>query len=50
MPPNLTEVDDRVKEINIENISNTKGEDMAIDWEEVEFHELDIKRSKNCLA
>ncbi len=31
MPRNLVEVDDKVKEINIENISNTKGEDMAID-------------------
>jgi hypothetical protein len=40
MLPNLTEVYDRVKEINIENISNTKGENMAINWEEVEFHEL----------
>jgi hypothetical protein len=40
MPHNLAKVDDRVKEINIENISNTNGEDMAVDWEEVEFHEL----------
>jgi hypothetical protein len=31
MPRNLVEVDDKVKEINIENILNTKGEDMAID-------------------
>jgi hypothetical protein len=31
MPRNIVEVDDRVKEINIENISNTKGEDMAVD-------------------
>jgi hypothetical protein len=38
MPCNLAEVDDRVKEINI---SNTKREDMAVDWEEVEFHELE---------
>jgi hypothetical protein len=30
MPRNLVEVDDKVKEINIENISNTKGGDMAI--------------------
>jgi len=30
MPRNLVEVDDKVKEINIEDISNTKGEDMAI--------------------
>jgi len=40
MPRNLVEVDDKVKEINIENIFNTKGEDMAIDQEEVEFHEF----------
>jgi hypothetical protein len=31
MPRNLVEVDDKVKEINIKNILNTKGEDMAID-------------------
>ncbi len=35
MPHNLAKVDDRVKEINIENILNTKREDMAIHWEEV---------------
>jgi len=31
MPHNLIEVDDRVEEINIENISNTEKEDRAID-------------------
>jgi hypothetical protein len=31
MPCNFAKVDDRVKEINIENILNTKGANMAID-------------------
>jgi hypothetical protein len=31
MPSRLIEVDDRVEEINIENISNIEGEDMATD-------------------
>jgi hypothetical protein len=44
MPRNLAKVDDRVKEINIENILNTKEEDMAVDWDEVEFHELGHKK------
>ncbi len=35
MPHNLAKAHDRVKEINIENILNTKREDMAVDWEEV---------------
>jgi hypothetical protein len=50
MPPNLTKVDDMVKEINIENISNTKGEDMANDWEEVEFHELGHQEEQELLS
>jgi hypothetical protein len=47
MPCNLAEVDDRVKEINI---SNTKREDMAIDWEEVEFHELEHQEDEELLS
>jgi hypothetical protein len=31
MPCKLVEVDDRVKKIKIENISNTKAEDMVVD-------------------
>jgi hypothetical protein len=31
MPHNLIKVDDKVEEINIENILNTKKEDKAID-------------------
>jgi hypothetical protein len=47
MPCNLAEVDDRVKEINI---SNTKREDMAVDWEEVEFHELEHQEDQELLS
>jgi hypothetical protein len=50
MPRNLAEVDDRVKDINIENILNTKGEDMAIHWEEVEFHELGHQEEQELLS
>jgi hypothetical protein len=46
MPYNLVEVDDRVKEINIENISNTKGENMVVYWEQVDFHELDSRGAR----
>ncbi len=35
MPQKLVEVDDRVEEINIENASNIKGEDMAVNWEAI---------------
>jgi hypothetical protein len=49
MPRNFAKVDDRVKEINIENILNTKGEDMVVNSEEVEFHELGHQEEQELL-
>jgi hypothetical protein len=40
MPHNPIQVDDKVEDINIENISDTKREDRVADWEAIELHEL----------
>ena len=42
----LVEVDDKVEDINIENILNTKWKDMGLDSKEVEFHELDWRGAR----
>jgi len=35
MPHKLVKVDDKVEQINIENVSNIKREDMEINWEAI---------------
>jgi len=40
MPHNPREVDDKVEDVNNENISDIKREDMVVDWEAIELHEL----------
>jgi len=50
MPHNLIEVDDRVEEINIENISNTEKEDKKQStMRQLSFMSLDINRNKSHL-
>lgn len=40
MPRSPIEVDDRVEEINIENILDIERENKAIDYKAIELHEL----------